>query len=295
MPLHENNRNKLERLIEEHDFSFAAQYVLEHTRQGICWTKKGPSDYSTPCSSRIGGDPDLLPATVWPITSDGIPMTFLAQLNLKQLSEMDESAGLQGGGMLYFFVGVDEPAYNIEHHVLFLPESKLPEAHRCIPPEVTALEEKFSGYEIEPLATLEAPNYGYVDYEAVEDDQHDFEDYEELREAMRGGADEAIAVMFGYPATQHGDCEVEAALMLLTGQNYNYRPAEALQQITAHLGGDEERAKQEVQDTLLLLEIDSDDDVGFCWWDAGTLQFFVRKEDLLAGRWDRTYCSLYSS
>ncbi|MFP3572784.1 hypothetical protein [Brevibacillus sp. SIMBA_040] len=25
------------------------------------------------------------------------------------------------------------------------------------------------------------------------------------------------------------------------------------------------------------------------------LQFFIRKEDLLAGRFDRTYCSLYSS
>ncbi|MGG4049493.1 GNAT family N-acetyltransferase [Paenibacillus favisporus] len=99
----------------------------------------------------------------------------------------------------------------------------------------------------------------------------------------------------GYPETQHGDCEYEAALKLLTGEKYNYSEAEALKQITRHLNGDSDRAQQEIRDTLLLLALDSDDDVGFCWWDAGELQFFIRKEDLLAGNFDRTYCSLYSS
>ncbi|WP_231929067.1 DUF1963 domain-containing protein [Brevibacillus sp. SKDU10] len=38
-----------------------------------------------------------------------------------------------------------------------------------------------------------------------------------------------------------------------------------------------------------------DQEVGFCWWDAGELQFYIRKEDLLAGNFAHTYCSLYSS
>ncbi|ETT74182.1 hypothetical protein C174_19446 [Bacillus mycoides FSL H7-687] len=30
----------------------------------------------------------------------------------------------------------------------------------------------------------------------------------------------------------------------------------------------------------MLLELETDDDVGFCWWDAGVLHFFIRKDDL---------------
>ena len=49
-------------------------------------------------------------------------MTFLAQLQLKDVAAQDATRSLPTSGMLYFFVGVDEPAYNIEHRVLYLPE-----------------------------------------------------------------------------------------------------------------------------------------------------------------------------
>ena len=68
-----------------------------------------------------------------------------------------------------------------------------------------------------------------------------------------------------------------------------------MEKLAAHFGGDEEKAKQEVADMQMLLELETDDDVGFCWWDAGVLHFFIRKDDLVAGRFDRTYCYLYSS
>lgn len=78
-----------------------------------------------------------------------------------------------------------------------------------------------------------------------------------------------LAVIFGYPSTQHGDCEYEAALHLLIGKKYDYSTDSALKQITDHFKGDSIRAKQEVQDTLVLLALDSNQDVGFYWWDAG--------------------------
>ncbi len=195
-------------------------------------------------------------------------------------------------GMLYFFVGADEPAYGIEHKVIYLPEDKLKEAKRYRSPEVTALESEFTGYRVTARLTMEPPNYGYVDYEIVEDDEHDYELYEELCFELKDENSSDLAMMFGYPSTQHGDCEYEAAL---TGQQYNYSMESTLEKITDHFKGDADRAKQEVQDTLLLLALDSDQDVGFCWWDAGELRFYIRKEDLLAGNFANTYCSLYSS
>ncbi|WP_194542324.1 YwqG family protein [Paenibacillus sp. JZ16] len=295
MQLNERNLIKMQSIIKEHQFEHAADYLIEHMRQGIRLSKKGVEDYARPCHSRIGGDPDLPEEIEWPLTSDGTPMTFLAQLQLRDVAAHDATASLPLSGMLYFFIGVDEPAYNIEHRVLYLTEDQTAAAVRRQAPEETTLEEEFTGHRIEARATLEPPNYAYVDDEIVEDEEHDFESYEDLCHQLTGLESDDIAMIFGYPSTQHGDCEHEAALMLLTGSEYNYSMEAAMQQITDHCGGNAAQAQQEIRDTLLLLAIDSDDDVGFCWWDAGELQFYIRKEDLLAGNFERTYCSLYSS
>ncbi|UQZ83913.1 hypothetical protein SK3146_03120 [Paenibacillus konkukensis] len=295
MNLNEHQRHRLEQLIREHQFEHALPYLLEHTRQGIRCSKAGRAGEAQLCASRIGGDPDLPPEAEWPLTKDGVPMTFIAQLNLQELAKADEASLLPASGMLYFFVGVDEPAYDIEHRVLFSAEEELASAACRRSPETTALEETYSGYWVEPRATLEPPNYAYVDYEQVESETADYGDYEELGWAITESRSGDVARLFGYPDGQHDDSEYQAALMLLTGQHYDYSKARALERITAQLGGDERRAKREIEDTLMLLEVESDNEIGFCWWDAGVLHFFIRKEDLLAGRFDRTYCSLYSS
>ncbi|MFF2910297.1 YwqG family protein [Paenibacillus sp. NPDC057934] len=295
MNLNEVNRKRLESLILEHQLTHAAPYLLQNIRQTISCTKADVEDYITPGVSRIGGDPDLPPHIEWPLTTDGVPMTFLTQLNLKECSGHDESSLLPAEGMLYFFVGLDEPAYNIEHRVLFVREDQLAGAERRVAPETTVLEEKFNGYQLDIKASLEAPNYAYVDNDKIENEAVGYEEYEEFGYELSDRQSSEVARMFGYPIGQHDDAEYEAALMLLTNKNYNYSKEKALAQITNHFGGDEAAAMQEVQDTLMLLELESDNDVGFCWWDAGLLHFFIRKEDLLAGNFERTYCSLYSS
>lgn len=294
--LSENYLNKLERIVHEFQFEHAMDYLKQSVRQGIRFSKKEIETYNEIGPSRIGGDPDLPAMIEWPVDSDGTPMTFLAQLRINELVPHDASALLPAnGGILYFFIGVDEPAYGIEHKVIYLSEDKLQGANRYHSLEVTSLEGEFTGYRVSARSSMEPPNYGYVDYEKVEDDEHDYEQYEELCFELNDENSNDLAVMFGYPSTQHGDCEYEAALHLLTGQQYNYSTEAAIEKITGHFNGDADRAKQEVQDTLLLLALDSDQDVGFCWWDAGELQFYIRKEDLLAGNFSNTYCSLYSS
>lgn len=293
--LSENNQNKLARIVHDYQFEHAMDYFKESLRQAIRFSKKQIETYNDICPSRIGGDPDLPANVEWPVNSAGTPMTFLAQLCLSEMAPYDAAALISVKGMLYFFVGIDEPAYGIEHKVLYLSEDKLHEAKRCASPEVTALEVKFTGYQVSARSTMELPNYGYVDYDKVEDDEHDYDLYEELCFELNDESSSDLAVMFGYPSTQHGDCEYEAALHLLTGKKYSHSTDLALEQIADHFKGDLDRAKQEVQDTLLLLALDSDQDVGFCWWDAGELQFYIRREDLLAGNFANTYCSLYSS
>lgn len=143
--------------------------------------------------------------------------------------------------------------------------------------------------------SLEPPGYAYIDNEQIESDKVSLDDYDDLLYEIRDEEDDDIIQLFGYPIGQHDDSEYEAALMLLTREEYEYNADKTLEKLAAHFGGDEEKAKQEVADMQMLLELETDDDVGFCWWDAGVLHFFIRKDDLVAGRFDRTYCSLYSS
>ncbi|WP_432749884.1 DUF1963 domain-containing protein [Paenibacillus amylolyticus] len=84
-------------------------------------------------------------------------------------------------------------------------------------------------------------------------------------------------------------------LQIALGEEYDYNEQACEKKLTKYYGGDEDRTWQELSDTLLLLKIDTHDAIGFQWWDCGELQFFIRKSDLEAERFEQTYCSLYSS
>jgi uncharacterized protein YwqG len=45
-------------------------------------------------------------------------------------------------------------------------------------------------------------------------------------------------------------------------------------------------------DWLLLLQVDTDDNVGWMWGGSGTIYYWIRKQDLLAARFDRAWMIL---
>jgi uncharacterized protein YwqG len=104
--LQEQNRIKLEQLLKDNGFEHAINYLMETLRQGVRCAKVGETDYTKPGRSRVGGDPDLPPQFTWPLTSDGIPMTFLVQLNMCDVAKHDANELLPKSGMLSFFSGL---------------------------------------------------------------------------------------------------------------------------------------------------------------------------------------------
>ncbi|MCY9514330.1 YwqG family protein [Paenibacillus apiarius] len=287
---------ELKRHLEERELTAAEHYLLSACKQGVRLDLAQPDEYERTGGSRVGGYPDLPELTAWPVTEDGTKMTFLAQLNLADIAPHDSAQLLPQQGMLYFFLGMDEPAYNIEHRVIYAERAGTLQLQK--PDGITALQEDKDGEEFRPYtvrsrSSLELPNYAYVDEDAL--DIEDIESYYDLIDELADTSAHNWGCMFGYPEGQHDDAEVEAALMLILNESYDYSPERSLQKLTAHFGGDRERAEQEVKDTIMLLEIDSSDPVGFSWWDCGVIHFFMRKEDMLKRDFSRTYCSLYSS
>lgn len=57
-------------------------------------------------SSRFGGDPDLPLWTRWP-SYEGVPMMFVAQINLEEVAEVSHSVGLPSRGQIYLFADVE--------------------------------------------------------------------------------------------------------------------------------------------------------------------------------------------
>ncbi|WP_017814539.1 YwqG family protein [Paenibacillus shenyangensis] len=299
---------ELKQLMERYEVPELENYLREHQRPVVKMVRGEGGNGQTGCS-RFGGSPDLPVGMEWPRSQGGEWMTLVAQLNLSQITaEIKDSAHgaipgslLPAQGMLYFFVGQDEPAYNIEHRVLYwsgMDTSLL----TCYEPDgLTILEEEaeepFLPYQVHAQARVEFPNYGYSEVYNLDDEEiteETAENYLLLTEEMGWEPEHVIGKMLGYGDGQHGDHEFVAASYLHTGK-HTYNQEKDKKRMIQHFGGDEQKVDQEIDEMLMLLEVDSDRDIGFLWWDAGCIHFFIRKEDLLAGNFERTYCSIYSS
>nr|WP_295865815.1 YwqG family protein [uncultured Chitinophaga sp.] len=276
-------------LIREFELSEVADYVLSAARPIVNFKRAVKENYQHPGNSRVGGDPDLPAGFVWPLTETGTPMTFIAQLDLDTIHPLEAAQLLPSTGVLYFFMGDLETARNIPHKVIYVADKT--GLQRTPPPAVTILEEegRFNGYGMEPVAALMPPNYAYADYEVLSDDEGDAMD--DLCSELTDG----VARIGGYPDGQHDDHNIEAAMYLVVGQPYDYSPKNARNALLKHFKGDQQAAEAAEKDMTLLLQVDSDQEVGFCWGDAGCLQFMMDKKALLARAFDHTYLSLYSS
>ena len=288
-------------LLNKHQMSALTPYLQAHHRS-VLQLERGQSGSNQLGVSRIGGYPDLPAHIQWPCTKGGQYMTSLAQLNLSQIAtEVGEDRlpdYFPRQGLLYFFVGLDEPSYQIEHQILYIAEPDMGSLQYREPEAMTILEEDdeqpFQAYEVHAQGTIEFPNYAYLDYDQLTDHGVSDDQYLEWNEAMNNEPDDTIGKMFGYPLSQHADDEIEAITSILTGK-HTYEVEKRHTWLVNVLDGDEQKVEQEIEEMLMLLEIDSDDDIGYMWWDAGVIHFFIRKEDLIQLNFDRTYCSVYSS
>lgn len=299
---------ELKKLLDKYEAPELEHYLRNHQRpvvKLIC----GDKGHERIGHSRFGGSPDLPEQLTWPQTRDGHKMTLIAQLNLAQLQAEIQDEAYQGvhssllpkQGILYFFAGEGETAQNIEHQVLYWSGEDVSQLRYQEEEDFTILEEedqiKFEAYEVHAYADVEFPNYGYSTLHLLDQDtltEESEESYMLISEEMDWKPDNRIGQLFGYAEGQHGDDELIATSYWYNGK-YLYKSEEDRKRLLPHFGGDEARLQQELDDVFMLLEVDSNQQIGFVWWDAGYMHFFIRKEDLLAGRFDRTFCSIYSS
>lgn len=86
------------------------------------------------CESKIGGTPYLPHDTAWPLGTNGLPMTFLAQVDCAALAGLPD---FPHSGLLQFFIGLDE-VFGADYEDITKPGNFQVLYHEAIDPSVTA-------------------------------------------------------------------------------------------------------------------------------------------------------------
>ncbi|MFS0558431.1 DUF1963 domain-containing protein [Brevibacillus sp. 179-C9.3 HS] len=255
-------------------------FILEHAEPFVNIVVEEEENYETIGNSRIAGYPDLPPGLVWPCVDDDHYYTFIAQFNMSELP-----AGtldfFPKHGMLYFFLGLDEPASDVDHRIFYY-DGEMSLLKKTLPPadkeEITSDDRNFTGVKIsfEPGVTVkfdsELGNYLY---------EHDEELYDKLyrHHDTIWGQDEAFT----------HDHSMDAYFCRNGLQRLIYQYYRTEEQIR------EEAQKMQEQNWHQLFKLSSLDKARMCWWDVGYLQFYISKKDLEKRIFSNTYACIESS
>ncbi|MEK5404575.1 YwqG family protein [Paenibacillus sp. FSL W8-0439] len=306
-------KEELTRILEEHSLDEELKKEINQEAQAaIQFHLDHKENYERVGNSRIAGYPDLPPSIEWPCNSDGEYYTFIAQINLSELP-FSPFEGLPHQGILYFFLGLDEPAYDIDDKVFYY-NGDSSALKKTLPPngkvEVCAENRDFTSYAISFHPILTLPSEGELGDILVDQ-------YEELYELLYEHSD----TVWGQHQSFAGNTRRDAYLCRngLEGLLFNWHKSESQIHQEAeqaiHRGGTEyaEQLRSKVLPQLqeyqanrkkhdqasenwhVLLSVSSLNKVGMCWWDAGYLEFFIDQRDLKNLDFTRTYVNLATS
>lgn len=263
-------------------------------------------------STKFGGPPELPLGTKWPKQDEGF-LVFAGQINLAELPGLDDV--LPRKGLLSFFFGTDEPAYDIENQILYfenpqnLTRLKPPANDEYIPGCMQDYDKPVFGEAwVKITPTVALPHYSEL--EGVSDDAFD---------KLKNLFDSPESYMLGITNDYCRDCGLDAAIIhseykefLHTPQTVEYfqeRLDEALKsdrtEYAVRMLEQQPRHKkycealnqirQEALHWQNLLVLDSHSELAMCWWDAGTLGFLGHAEKIRRSDFGGTYAAISSS
>lgn len=247
------------------DASQLADYLVGMTRPTLLL-----EDSETPAFSKLGGEPDLPSGLAWP---EGVksPRAFIAQIDLAAAHGAGGPDWAPASGALYFFLDEDRFGFGDEVRVLFSPRlgggpTPFP---RALPPK-RRYKERRLGMAHFPST----PSADWIDLDPASAMIEQLEEDEALGQPQNDNPDHRL---FGYPAEiQSGRLwlECEHLAQSRKGSIYDQAPSE-----------DFVRAAEEWR---LLLQVDTDPQVGVSYGDSGMFYVFIREQDARNGDFSRT-------
>lgn len=236
----------------------------------------------TACS-KICGNPDLPAGMEWP-KWNGRPLSFLLQINLKDVAVFPVAQDLPNTGLLSFFYDAQEqpwgfdPADRGRWKVFYFDTLKV-KLLACSNPELN--EEPDEGSLLQFKETLTLPPWGSKVVGAIGFTESEDDAYMELMDEM---GENCGHQMFGCPAqVQDGDMQLECQLVthgLHCGDGSGYKDPR------------KKELEKNAHQWHLLLQLDSDDGANMMWGDCGRLYFWIHEDDLKQAKFDNVWMIL---
>ncbi len=259
-------------------------------------------------ASKLGGRPDLPADFVWPefegtdYSDNSVeprPLAFLAQINLKDIAAYDQEGLLPQTGLLSFFYEITSMTWGFE------PEDRgcakvcyFPEDTKLFP---TDLPENITEEGMLPECAVSfSPHISLPSYESYAEldiskpfDVDAWEEYDECCEALGYEPDEEgdRTKLLGYPDLIQNPMEEECEMVT---RGYSSGSPEDYQKVSQE---EKQDIREKSKDWRLLFQMGtvSVEDYELMFDDCGYIYFWIRKEDLLARRFDRIWLILQCS
>jgi uncharacterized protein YwqG len=228
--------------------------------------------------TKIGGRPDLPSHLQWP-NKDGKYLSFIAQINLNEIPMVkNEFLELPAEGLLCFFYDAEEQPWGYDPEdrgrwkVVYI--EKTDELVRRGLPEELSQEGAFETCKVEFSIQTTLPSWESILIDQLNLDEDETDLYLELIEKVfeYNGSDASIHRFLGHPDHLQGEMQLECQLAsngLYVGDSTGYEnPRRMLLQPDAISWN-------------LLLQIDSEEEIGMTWGDVGRIYFWIHEDDLI--------------
>lgn len=243
-------------------------------------------------ASKIGGKPWLPRDFAWPIYESDEPrhLSFLCQINLEEVKSYDRNGLLPGKGMLYFFYECDAFCWGFD------PEDKgcarvfyFENTDGFAPMDwPTDIEEDYIVPEMAVCFKAQASYPSFEELEYHSSTEYEWEDYDAALEKLGVDMGEENHKLLGYANIIQNEMLSECERVtrgIYCGDPSGYDDASE----------DEEAAIQRAaKDWVLLLQLTTleKDDWEWMWGDCGMLYFYIKRQDLAAGRFENAWFNL---
>ena len=238
-----------------------------------------------PALSHFGGSPSLPPDVAWP-ERRGVKLGFLARLSLAEIHRAHPVPWLPKVGALLFFYDMEEQPWGFDPKdrgssvVLLVPDLPEPTEQVDDGPDGNVFPFPPRNVGFRRIDVL--PSWERDSVRALELTEQESDEFFKLAEARFHGMPKHQ--VSGFPAPVQGDdMELECQLVsngLYCGDPSGYKDPRvpALQPGAANW--------------RLLLQIDTDDDLGVMWGDCGTIYYWVEEHEARYGNFANTWLVL---
>lgn len=278
---------ELIKIIEDVGLAHISDRILDAAKESIRLITQ-PTDEND-CilgASKIGGIPHLPDGIEW-AESDGIPLSFIAQINMKDTMVYDKQALLPRSGIIYFFYNIDEQPWGYDPSetdgwkVLYY-NGDISKLKLTAPPTDEFIVFHECALKFTTEITLSPWESSYSEKLGLSGSEQDlYYDLMEEMETLYKDKDDRINRMLGHPNAIQGDMQLQCQLVtngLYCGDSSGYSDPRRFE------------LEKGAENWILLFQVDSDESTtGMMWGDEGRIYYWIKEEDLKKCNFENTW------